>query len=586
MSEINYFSESFKFLNEELLSKLKILYIFKDYFENINAIIVTNCDKVQTFGSKSLGVLGLGNWNEVKELTINEELSNKQIIDFDNGFYHVVGRTIDGKIFCWGYNGNGVLGNGTKNDLVYKPLLNEFLSEKLVIDISCGALHTLVLTKKGEVYGWGQIWNGSHGIHLISAKINESNDQKVVMISSGYYHSIALTENGRVFSWNFDDSEQPLFGNAFNSKIPSTLRFSMDILIKKISCTREFSLLLSRNGDIYFFINSMSESHDNPKKIFVNANKFIDIAAHSHCNIFVALSENGIYYIWGECGGKVIEIPKKSEFSSLNEIFKFYCGTTYKTFKRKNYFYNLFPKDGKLEKEFSILGYISQGQYGVVFKAFDKLSYEISAIKIIPIAEKDLNKNLKSKESNFMEVSKSIFVVDYFQSWIEKSGFFRIGNEIHSNSENNPALKLSDPQKPYLLLIQTELCYETLKQVIKDKNLYYTLTPLEYYISSELFKEILEGVSFLHNLKPPIIHRDLKPANILLTNGLHGRFIKIGDFGLATFHPFDGQSHTKYVGTIGYVAPEVMNTTKYDLKADIYSLGVIGLKLFNINIDE
>jgi serine/threonine protein kinase len=82
-------------------------------------------------------------------------------------------------------------------------------------------------------------------------------------------------------------------------------------------------------------------------------------------------------------------------------------------------------------------------------------------------------------------------------------------------------------------------------------------------------------------LKPPIIHRDLKPANILISYGLNGRFVKLADFGLSTFHEFEGQSHTQNIGTHKYMAPEVLYGKKYDTKADIHSLGVILREIFN-----
>jgi serine/threonine protein kinase len=68
------------------------------------------------------------------------------------------------------------------------------------------------------------------------------------------------------------------------------------------------------------------------------------------------------------------------------------------------------------------------------------------------------------------------------------------------------------------------------------------MTPLGYYIASELSIEILESVDYLHKQK--VIHRDLKPNNILITDRMNGRFVKIADFGLATFHEFDG--HKRY----------------------------------------
>jgi serine/threonine protein kinase len=55
---------------------------------------------------------------------------------------------------------------------------------------------------------------------------------------------------------------------------------------------------------------------------------------------------------------------------------------------------------------------------------------------------------------------------------------------------------------------------------------------------------------------------------------------------LATIHEFDGQSHTKYKGTIRYAAPEVMGSRKYDTKADIYSLRVIIQEVFKFDINE
>ena len=101
-----------------------------------------------------------------------------------------------------------------------------------------------------------------------------------------------------------------------------------------------------------------------------------------------------------------------------------------------------------------------------------------------------------------------------------------------------------------------------------------------------------------------MIHRDLKPVNIFLD--LNDR-VKIGDFGLATTHPFtklsvtgntnctrdivdcnkpglgnashSQESLTGKVGTALYVSPELGNNTqtrvKYTQKVDLYSLGII-----------
>ena len=138
-----------------------------------------------------------------------------------------------------------------------------------------------------------------------------------------------------------------------------------------------------------------------------------------------------------------------------------------------------------------------------------------------------------------------------------------------------------------------ELCDESLENILEikpktfDRNPNQAINPLEYYISCEIFIEILEAVMYLHELNPLIIHRDLKPANILITyNNANNKFFKICDFGLAAVDESTGKYHNTRVGTIKYQAPEVGHGLKYDFRADVYSLGLIGQELFEIDFDS
>lgn len=129
-----------------------------------------------------------------------------------------------------------------------------------------------------------------------------------------------------------------------------------------------------------------------------------------------------------------------------------------------------------------------------------------------------------------------------------------------------------------------ELCDKTLEKVIseiqnyKELKLHSFLSFLGFYITSEIFIQILEGIDFLH--KKGIIHRDLKPDNILLKNENNGRLVKISDLGLAKV--LQNEYNTKDVGNTKYMAPEVMTRKNYDMKADIYSLGLIMKHMFYI----
>jgi tRNA A-37 threonylcarbamoyl transferase component Bud32 len=86
----------------------------------------------------------------------------------------------------------------------------------------------------------------------------------------------------------------------------------------------------------------------------------------------------------------------------------------------------------------------------------------------------------------------------------------------------------------------------------------------------------LQGLAYLHGHVPPIIHRDMKSANLLVGDDLT---IKICDFGLARLR--DASIYmTSHVGTVHWMAPEVLNSQKYNERADMYSLGIIIWELF------
>ena len=135
-----------------------------------------------------------------------------------------------------------------------------------------------------------------------------------------------------------------------------------------------------------------------------------------------------------------------------------------------------------------------------------------------------------------------------------------------------------------------ELCDDSLKSVLEikhqvfDRKLNSPMKPLEYYISCEMFKEILYAIQYLHETYPPIIHRDLKPANILITyNNHHGAFFKICDFGLSTVYRQHSMSLSLGKGTPKYIAPEAYG--KYDHRADVYSLGRLAEDIFDLDLE-
>uniref|UniRef100_A0A8D0CMC5 G protein-coupled receptor kinase n=1 Tax=Sander lucioperca TaxID=283035 RepID=A0A8D0CMC5_SANLU len=81
--------------------------------------------------------------------------------------------------------------------------------------------------------------------------------------------------------------------------------------------------------------------------------------------------------------------------------------------------------------------------------------------------------------------------------------------------------------------------------------------------------EICCGLEDLHRER--IVYRDLKPENILLDD--HGH-IRISDLGLAVHIP-EGETIKGRVGTVGYMAPEVVKNERYTFSPDWWALGCL-----------
>ena len=86
-------------------------------------------------------------------------------------------------------------------------------------------------------------------------------------------------------------------------------------------------------------------------------------------------------------------------------------------------------------------------------------------------------------------------------------------------------------------------------------------------------RDIAVGMSVAHGVG--VIHRDLKPANLLINDA---GLLKIVDFGVAAAASSGDTALTKtgyVIGSPKYMAPEQILGKKVDLRADVYSLGVI-----------
>ncbi len=103
----------------------------------------------------------------------------------------------------------------------------------------------------------------------------------------------------------------------------------------------------------------------------------------------------------------------------------------------------------------------------------------------------------------------------------------------------------------------------TLRDAIKDLGALHTTQVLQ------VSKAMLSALAQAHSTG--VVHRDLKPENVLLSDD--GR-IKVTDFGLA--RELSANTDTgSLVGTVAYLAPEVIRRGKAETPSDVYSFGIM-----------
>lgn len=106
----------------------------------------------------------------------------------------------------------------------------------------------------------------------------------------------------------------------------------------------------------------------------------------------------------------------------------------------------------------------------------------------------------------------------------------------------------------------------TLRDVIRES------APLSPARALDLLAPILSALSAAHDAG--IVHRDIKPENVLIAdNGV----VKVADFGLARAVSATGNTATQglLMGTVSYLAPELVTDGSADARSDVYSSGIL-----------
>ncbi|XP_060815883.1 uncharacterized protein LOC132907131 [Bombus pascuorum] len=326
------------FLDSNHVSKIHMALVYGDLGNE--ALIITRDKIVYALGSNTSGCLGTGDACNTFYPKKVEALCGKDIKTFAYGKGpHVLALTEEGKVYSWGHNSHGELGNCSTNHMIPMPVTRN-LNDEFIVDIACGSHHSLALTNEGKVYAWGENTSGQVGK---SVNINENTPMKVnstlasktvICISCCQSSSMTVTDTGKVYGWGCNDVGQLGIGNYVNQVDPCKVTMLIGVVIEKIVCGYAHVLALSNKGALYVWGGNnygqlglgMKTNICSPVQLKQEVmGRVLDVATSHYNHISIAMAEGNRIFMWGECLGQSITLPVLTNLGSLHDVFARYA---------------------------------------------------------------------------------------------------------------------------------------------------------------------------------------------------------------------------------------------------------------------
>lgn len=184
---------------------------------------------------------------------------------------------------------------------------------------------------------------------------------------------------------------------------------------------------------------------------------------------------------------------------------------------------------------------IGRGSFGEVYRAIEKATGRVVAIKLVDLEKADEEIDIIQREIKVMSQIVNPYVVQYHSSLMDGSTLWIIMEYMSGGS---------------------------LKQLL-DR-----IGPFPEDAIAAVLKSLMAGLDYVHKQRK--VHRDIKAANILLSG--NGQ-VKLADFGVAGQMTATVRQRNTFVGSPFWMAPEVIQESLYDEKADIWSAGITAIEL-------
>ncbi|XP_019216334.1 probable E3 ubiquitin-protein ligase HERC3 isoform X2 [Oreochromis niloticus] len=187
-----------------------------------------------------------------------EALGSKQVSQVTCGSQHTVVLTKDGQLYTWGQDSRGQLGLGTNKQYVNSPQHVRSLSAIPVVQVAAGGEQSFALSVSGGVFSWGRNDCGQLGLGDTQDRhtptlVHYLNMKKTVSISCGKDHTAALTKDGAVFTFGSGQYGQLGHNSLQNEQRPRLVAELWGAKVTKVACGSYHTLVLTESKKVYSF---------------------------------------------------------------------------------------------------------------------------------------------------------------------------------------------------------------------------------------------------------------------------------------------------------------------------------------------